>query len=61
MPPTTFERRHQPRHQLQQQPQQSIFTPGAAAWVSNRATQESPRRAREALASAQAKKQSNKL
>jgi hypothetical protein len=61
MSTSQFERRHEARRQQQQQPQQSVFTPGAAAWVNSRATQESPRKTWQALAQAQAKKQSSKL
>ncbi|PKO88477.1 MAG: hypothetical protein CVU18_07115 [Betaproteobacteria bacterium HGW-Betaproteobacteria-12] len=58
---STVERRHQQRHQPQQQPQQSEAFPAPAGKSSAPANRESPRRVWQALAEAQAKKQSGKL
>jgi len=58
---STIERRRHQRHQPQQQPQQSEAFPGPAGTSSSTAPRESPRRVWQALAEAQAKKQSGKL
>jgi hypothetical protein len=56
-----IERRRAQRSQPQQQPEQSAFDPLCAAMARKRAIQESPRKAQQSLANAQAKKQTGKL